>query len=193
MTSSSPGAWAVHKFGGSSVADTGCFQRVAAILDAQPAGRMAVVLSACKGVTDALLGLVAMAERQDPDYRLGIESLRARHATIAENLLPADAARLYMSAFDRDCHDIEGILHTVRLIRSASDSLIALVSGYGEIWSTRLFHEFYERRRVRAGEVRWVDARQAVVVSGVRSALRCSGLNPRRSSRPSCRRTSRAP
>ena len=164
MTSSSPGAWAVHKFGGSSVADTGCFQRVAAILDAQPAGRMAVVLSACKGVTDALLGLVAMAERQDPDYRLGIESLRARHATIAENLLPADAARLYMSAFDRDCHDIDGILHTVRLIRSASDSLIALVSGYGEIWSTRLFHEFYERRGVRAGEVRWVDARQAVVV-----------------------------
>jgi aspartokinase/homoserine dehydrogenase 1 len=164
MSASPTPAWAVHKFGGSSVADAGCFRRVAAILDAQPAGPLGVVLSACKGVTDALLDLVSRAERQDAGYRLGIEALRARHAAIAGDLLPADAAALYMSAFDRDCHDIEGILHTVQLIRSASRSLRDLVSGYGEIWSTRLFQDFYERRGQRPGEVRWLDARQAVVV-----------------------------
>jgi aspartokinase/homoserine dehydrogenase 1 len=164
MSASPTPAWAVHKFGGSSVADAGCFRRVAAILDAQPAGPLGVVLSACKGVTDALLDLVSRAERQDVGYRLGIEALRARHAAIAGDLLPADAAALYMSAFDRDCHDIEGILHTVQLIRSASRSLRDLVSGYGEIWSTRLFQDFYERRGQRPGEVRWLDARQAVVV-----------------------------
>lgn len=164
MSASPTPAWAVHKFGGSSVADAGCFRRVAAILDGQPAGPLGVVLSACKGVTDALLDLVSRAERQDAGYRLGIEALRARHAAIAGDLLPADAAALYMSAFDRDCHDIEGILHTVQLIRSASHSLRDLVSGYGEIWSTRLFQDFYERRGQRPREVRWLDARQAVVV-----------------------------
>ena len=48
--------WIVHKFGGSSVADAECFARVASLLEALPPGRLAVVLSACRGVTDALLG-----------------------------------------------------------------------------------------------------------------------------------------
>ena len=54
MTTTDP--WVVHKFGGSSVADADCFRRVAAILDTVPAPRVGVVLSACKGVTDAPLG-----------------------------------------------------------------------------------------------------------------------------------------
>jgi aspartokinase/homoserine dehydrogenase 1 len=157
-------AWVVHKFGGSSVADAECFRRVAAILESQPAGRLGVVLSACKGVTDALLALVSQAEAQDPVYARGLEALRARHAGIAETLLPPEASRLYMAAFDRDCHDLEGILHTVRLTRSAARNVVDLIAGYGEIWSTRLFREFYERQTRRPGEVRWVDAREVVVV-----------------------------
>ena len=164
MPASSPDAWVVHKFGGSSVADAACFCRVAAILETQPPGRLGVVLSACKGVTDALLGLVAQAEGQDAAYRRGLEGLRTRHAAIAESLLPADAARLFLSAFDRDCHDLEGILHTVRLTRSAARNVVDLIAGYGEIWSTRLFREFFERSSRRPGEVRWVDARQVVMV-----------------------------
>jgi aspartokinase/homoserine dehydrogenase 1 len=164
MTANPTDAWTVHKFGGSSVADADCFRRVAAILDGLPPGRLGVVLSACKGVTDALLGLVAAAERQDADYRSGLDALRARHAGIAASLLPLDAARLYMAGFERDCHDIAGILHTIKLTRSAAKSVVDLVSGYGEIWSTRLFREFYERATRRPGEVRWVDARQVVVV-----------------------------
>jgi aspartokinase/homoserine dehydrogenase 1 len=48
--------WIVHKFGGSSVADAGCFRRVAEIIEASSNPREAVVLSACKGVTDAPRG-----------------------------------------------------------------------------------------------------------------------------------------
>jgi aspartokinase/homoserine dehydrogenase 1 len=62
------------------------------------------------------------------------------------------------------CHDIEGILHTVKLTRSASTSVRDLIAGYGEIWSTKLFREFFTTRKIRPGEVRWIDARQAVVV-----------------------------
>ena len=51
--------WRVHKFGGSSVANADCFRRVAAILEQDPHTPLAVVLSACRGVNDQLLGLVA--------------------------------------------------------------------------------------------------------------------------------------
>lgn len=157
-------SWVVHKFGGSSVADAACFRRVASIVDALPAARVAVVLSACKGVTDALLGLVALAERQDDRYRVELAGLRSRHAEIAETLLSHESARLYLAGFDRDCHDLEGILHTVKLTRSAARNVSDLIAGYGEIWSTKLFHRFYEERGSRRGPVQWIDARRVVVV-----------------------------
>ncbi len=59
-------SWRVFKFGGSSVADAASMRRVADIIEGEPAGPLAVVLSACKGVTDGLLDLVSAAERQEP-------------------------------------------------------------------------------------------------------------------------------
>lgn len=164
MSVSSPTGWVVHKFGGSSVADAACFRRVADILDAQAVGRLAVVLSACKGVTDSLLALVTAAERQDPDLRSGLAALRDRHATIARELLSPSAADAWLSGFDGDAQDIEGILKAVRLTRSAARNIHDVVSGYGELWSTRLFRAFYAERGRRSGEVRWLDARGVVVV-----------------------------
>ena len=164
MPASDPSAWVVHKFGGSSVADADCFKRVANILETLPPGRLGVVLSACRGVTDGLLGLVSRAEAQDDGWRGDLDALRARHNTIAESLLSADARQLYMAGFDRDRHDIEGILHTVKLTRSAAQNVRDLIAGYGEIWSTKLFREFFAARAKRAGAVQWIDARQAVVV-----------------------------
>ena len=156
--------WVVHKFGGSSVADADCFRRVAAILDSLPGARLAVVLSACRGVTDALLKLVELAERQDDSYRGHIAALRDRHATIAESILTPESARLYLAGFDRDCHDLTGILHTVKLTRAAAQNVSDLIVGYGEIWSTKLFHRYMEERGGRSGPVQWVDARGVVVV-----------------------------
>src|SRR5688572_3803194 len=164
MPSPDPSAWVVHKFGGSSVADAECFKRVANILETLPPGRLGVVLSACRGVTDALLGLVARAEAQDDSYRGELDALRLRHFTIAQALLSPEAAQLYMAGFDRDRHDIEGILHTIKLTRSAVQNVRDLIAGYGEIWSTKLFREFFDARGKRPGAVQWVDARQCVVV-----------------------------
>ena len=156
--------WVVHKFGGSSVADADCFRRVAAILESLPPGPLGVVLSACRGVTDALLRLVDLAERQDDSFRNELAALRARHATIAQTVLSSESARLYLAGFDRDCHDLEGILHTVKLTRAAARNVSDLIVGYGEIWSTKLFHRFFEERGARSGPIRWVDARRIVIV-----------------------------
>jgi aspartokinase/homoserine dehydrogenase 1 len=157
--------WIVHKFGGSSVADAECIARVAGIIESTPEPRVAVVLSACKGVTDGLLELVALAEAQDASYLQKLAALRTRHTGIANTLLPrAAAANPFIAQLEADCADIAGILHTVSLIRSAAHNIRDLVAGYGEIWSTRIFAALLAERGRSAPPVRWIDARKAVVV-----------------------------
>jgi bifunctional aspartokinase / homoserine dehydrogenase 1 len=156
--------WVVHKFGGSSVADADCFRKVATIIESAPGTRLGVVLSACKGVTDALLRLVALAERQDEGYREELGQLRERHAGIAAELLSAASARDYVTGVERDCQDLLGILHSVKLTRAAAHNVSDLIAGYGEIWSTQLFQRFFAERARRPGPVQWVDARRVVVV-----------------------------
>jgi bifunctional aspartokinase / homoserine dehydrogenase 1 len=160
----SPSGWIVHKFGGSSVADAECLLRVATIIEAEAGPRVAVVLSACKGVTDGLLELVALAEQRTGTHSERLAGIGARHAGLAATLLSADGARDYTAALDADCRDIAGILQTVGLIRSAAHNIRDLVAGYGEIWSTRLYARLLAERARRPGAVRWVDARECVII-----------------------------
>ncbi len=157
------GAWVVHKFGGTSVFDATCFRRVADIIEAQPSPRVAVVLSAAKGVTDVLLSLVDMAARLDPEVPARMQALRERHRAIAEDLLDADGAQRWLARFDADRADLEGVLHTTGLLRSAAQNVRDLVAGYGELWSTSLFTAYLQARRGSASALRWLDARQYIV------------------------------
>jgi aspartokinase/homoserine dehydrogenase 1 len=164
MSPPDPASWVVHKFGGSSVADAACFARVAAIVEGQAGQKQAVVLSACKGVTDALLQLVQSAERQDESWRSGLAALRARHAGIAGELLPAAQVQEYLAEFDRDAADLETVLRTTQVMRTAGQHVRDRVSGYGEIWSTRLFCRYLALRATRRG-LYWIDARACVVAT----------------------------
>src|ERR1044071_636209 len=139
-------------------------ERVARILEQDPHPRLGVVLSACRGVTDALLNLVATAERQQGPLNEQIAAPRHRHEVIADTLLAGSTRTEFLSTLGQDCRDIAGILHTVALIRSASQPVRDLVAGYGEIWSTRLFSAYLSHRGRRPGAVHWVDARDVVSV-----------------------------
>ena len=79
--------WVVHKFGGSSVADAACFRRVAEIVEASPNPREAIVLSACRGVTDGLLHLITLAEQTAEDFAPAIRALELRHLKLAAELV----------------------------------------------------------------------------------------------------------
>jgi aspartokinase/homoserine dehydrogenase 1 len=156
--------WIVHKFGGSSVADADCFRRVADIIEASPNAREAVVLSACRGVTDALLNAVTLAEQPEGDMTGPLEQLWKRHEKLATELLSPSACDAYCMQLARDCKDIAGVLQTVRLIRAATYSMRDVIAGYGEIWSTRLFAPFLRERGRIEGEVLWIDAREVIIV-----------------------------
>jgi aspartokinase/homoserine dehydrogenase 1 len=138
-------------------------QRVAAILESDPTPSLAVVLSAARGVTDALLNLIAAAERQE-DVAPGLESVRNRHVDMATELCDSHAASEYIHELDADCRDIASILHGVKLTRAASGKTRDLVAGFGEIWSTKLFARYLGGRGKRKA-VQWVDAREIIQVS----------------------------
>ena len=157
-----PQSWKVHKFGGSSVADAACMQRVAAILESDTSPHLAVVLSAARGVTDALLNLISAAERQE-DVAHGLEAVRNRHVDMATELCQPHGASEFIHQLDADCKDISSVLHGVRLTRAASGKTRDLVAGFGEIWSTRLFARYLAGRGKRKA-VQWVDAREIIQV-----------------------------
>ena len=139
-------------------------ERVAKILEDDPRPRVAAVLSACKGVTDALLTVVKAAEERAGGEAARLELIRERHVTIARTLLADADAREYIDELTADCRDIAGILQTVRLIRVASPVVRDLVAGFGEIWSTRLFVRYLNARGRRRGGAQWIDAREIIEV-----------------------------
>ncbi len=159
--------WLVHKFGGTSVADADCFRRVADILLAEKAARQAVVVSAMSKMTDALLSLVAGAEKSSASIGPALETLATRYRSTAATLLSPTAAAGVLSAFDTDLGDARDVLHAISLVRSAADRSRDLIAGYGELWSSRLLAAYLGERCRQAGvdrPVRWVDARQIIVI-----------------------------
>src|SRR5689334_365645 len=115
-------SWRVFKFGGSSVADAACMRRVADIIEAEPAGPLAVVLSACKGVTDGLLDLVSAAEKQEPTAP-ALAALRTRHLDIAADICPPQDVTEYAAGLDADLAELERQLRAVHEARTASQAV----------------------------------------------------------------------
>ena len=157
--------WTVHKFGGTSVADASCIRRVAGIIGGQSRGNnLGVVVSAMKGVTDDLLGLVDKAAKRQP-VEATLKALRARHETANVELLGAAGAKPIMEAFDKDLADIESILKALALVRAASNRSRDLVSGYGEIWSARQIAAFFTKELGGNGrDVMFLNARDVLVI-----------------------------
>jgi aspartokinase/homoserine dehydrogenase 1 len=156
-------AWTVHKFGGTSVADASCLRRVAGIVSAERPGNLAVVVSAMRGVTDELLGLVDKAARREPVTE-ALAALRARHESVSSELLGAAGARPYHEQLGRELADIESILKALALVRSASHRSRDLISGFGEIWSARLLTAFLKAELGSARDVLFVNARDVLVI-----------------------------
>jgi aspartokinase/homoserine dehydrogenase 1 len=160
--------WHVHKFGGTSMGDADCFRRVADILLGEPLARQAVVVSAMAKTTDALLGLVTAAEQSSADLPGKIEAIATRYrATAAALLTGKERSDQVLNAFTADLADVRDVLRAISLVRQAGERSRDLVSGYGELWSSRLLAA-YLTERVQALKadrpVHWVDARQLIVI-----------------------------
>lgn len=148
-----------HKFGGSSVANAERMVRVVNLLRARNEEQV-IVISAMQGVTDALLALVHQAARGDPAWEPGCDALEHRHLETAQTLLgvAADGPCRQLNA---DFVTLRQLLRTQALVGAESTDLAELISGLGEVFSSRLVAAAFEARGLPA---RWLDARDVLVV-----------------------------
>jgi bifunctional aspartokinase / homoserine dehydrogenase 1 len=151
----------VLKFGGSSVADGERIRAVTAIIAESARGeRIAVVLSAMKGVTDLLISAARLAEKGSDGLKPALEEIRARHFDAVRSLLPPVDQGSALTPLAVMCNELEEILHGVELIRECSPRTMDLVMSFGERLSCRLAVSYM----VRAGHAaELVDAREIIV------------------------------
>ena len=152
--------WKIHKFGGSSLADAECFNRVAKLLLDYSDVCMGVVVSAMGGMTDALIHLAVLAERDDRQYADDLAAIGERYSTTARALLNGEQLVRVLDDWGKDADDIRNVLQAIALVKSAPQRSRDVVSGYGEIWSARLLAAVLESASPERGGT-WVDARRS--------------------------------
>ncbi|UQA55998.1 bifunctional aspartate kinase/homoserine dehydrogenase I [Polyangium aurulentum] len=154
-------AWVVHKFGGTSVANAERYRNVARILDAEPADRQGVVVSAMSGVTDALIGLTKLAQRRDEAWQGKLEELGKRHLDAIAELGLSDAAGL-LDVLRKDLDDVSVLLRATALGRACSEQMLEVIAGYGELWSAQILAAYLRAQDVDAV---FCDAREVLIAA----------------------------
>jgi aspartokinase/homoserine dehydrogenase 1 len=151
--------WITHKFGGTSLADAAAYRIVAGIVaDVHEEARQAVVVSAAAGVTDSLIRLTDLAAAHDAGLAEHLTAVRELQAGLVESL--AEDPSL-IEALDADLGDIENMLRAAGLMASVPANVVAVVAGFGEVWSARLLTSYL---RSQGHDVDWLDAREVLVV-----------------------------
>ncbi|WP_083491847.1 bifunctional aspartate kinase/homoserine dehydrogenase I [Stenotrophomonas chelatiphaga] len=150
----------VHKFGGTSVADADCYRHVARLLQARPEALQVTVVSAMKGVTDALIALARLAAAGDAQWREDWHDLRARHRGAAASLL-GEHAGASVEWLDARFDELAELLAALAVIGGLPEEVLDRVQGLGEVCSAHLLGQHFQA----SGEPCAVlDAREVLVV-----------------------------
>lgn len=156
-----------HKFGGTSVADAERYRHVAQLLLAREEAVQVTVVSAMKGVTDALIDLARAAaaapagDAAGPAWRERWHELRARHRGAAVSLLGEHAGGA-VEWLDQRFEELAQVLDAVGVIGSLPEEVLQRVQGLGEVYSARLLGEHL---RALGEDCAVLDARDVLVVS----------------------------
>ncbi len=153
--------WITHKFGGTSVGNAERYQGAANIIlnsiKKNPNHRAAVVVSAMKGTTDSLIELVSLAKNKNESYLTLLEGIKKRHEDALQSLeIPS-----LRPVLEQDFLALKEILRGIYLAGSASEKLVELVSGHGEIWSAQILSAYF--KKIGTPSV-YLDARKVLVV-----------------------------
>ncbi|HET6395473.1 MAG TPA: bifunctional aspartate kinase/homoserine dehydrogenase I [Pseudoxanthomonas sp.] len=155
----------VHKFGGTSVADADRYRHVARLLLAREEAVQVTVVSAMKGVTDALIQLAELAAAspagaEAPEWREHWHELRARHRGAAVALLGEHAGPA-VEWLDQRFDELAQVLSALAVIGGLPQEVLQRVQGLGEVYSARLLGEHL---RALGEDVAVLDARDVLVV-----------------------------
>ena len=142
----------LHKFGGSSLADAKCYQRVAGIMAEYSHPGDLMVVSAAGSTTNQLISWLKLSNTDRLSAHQVQQNLRRFQTGLMSSVLPAEQADPLIQTF---IHDLERL--AVLLDSPVTDAVYAEVVGHGEIWSARLMAALLSQQDMNT---RWLDARQ---------------------------------
>lgn len=122
----------LHKFGGSSLANPECYQRVVGILKEYSSENDLVVVSAAGKTTNRLIEFL---EGLDKDGRIAheaLQSLRQFQTELVEALLEGEAQAQVLASLQDEFSTL------AELTAPLTEAQKAAVLGHGEVWSSRL-------------------------------------------------------
>ncbi len=149
-------AYSVHKFGGSSLANSSRFKSLPSLLRGQDE---IIVVSAVQGVTSSLQKLLDEAAKGEPFLKT-LAALEEIHTTLSQALLTEEKNTTIQRAFQKDFSEIKDILHAVQLTGSYSLELQNLILGYGELWSASLLSSYLAETK----QVIYLDASRVLFI-----------------------------
>ncbi len=122
----------LHKFGGSSLADPECYQRVAKILKSYSKSDDLVVVSAAGKTTNRLISFVEALSKDGRVAHETLHALRQYQSELITKLLSNEAAEPLLSQLQQEISVLG------ELTAPLSNAQYAWVLGHGELWSARL-------------------------------------------------------
>lgn len=176
----------VMKFGGTSVADEQRIKAVSRIIQqTAQTEKIAVVLSAMKGVTDDLIECAGLAEKAEPEYRERLSSILERHRVVMGRLFSPDKktepvtseeARIEektVRLMEELLSELNDILHGVELLRECSPHSMDLVMSFGERLNCTLVAQYLKLLGMQA---EMVDAREVVIANRIHGQVIVSSV-----------------
>ncbi|MEK2484682.1 bifunctional aspartate kinase/homoserine dehydrogenase II [Providencia stuartii] len=141
----------LHKFGGSSLADVKCYQRVANIMANYSQSGDLMVVSAAGSTTNQLINWLKLSQSDRISAHQVQQYLRRYQQELIHGLLSEEKAEQLNRQFVEDLERLSALLD-----KPINDASYAEVVGHGEIWSARLMSAVLEEAGMQSA---WLDAR----------------------------------
>nr|NGX42267.1 Bifunctional aspartokinase/homoserine dehydrogenase 1 [Chlamydiota bacterium] len=134
----------VLKFGGSSVQGAEEIRQVAEIIlqSKQKGEKVAIVVSALKGVTDSLVSLGRTAALRDHSYEEEFVSLKKRHLELSQSLFKGKVLKGIEKKIEEEFRELGETLQGVLLVSELTPRTLDFILSFGERLSARILAEF---------------------------------------------------
>lgn len=151
----------VHKFGGSSLADTERLKNVFKVTQEEHQGLSAVVLSAMGGVTDRLVEISSLAVSEPDACLKKIKELTSHFEKTASEFVSIKSQKLFLEDLGKSTSDLKDIVKSISIVKECSEQNHDFIVGLGEVWTTQLMTLKFKDEGLKCS---WVDAREVLLV-----------------------------
>jgi aspartate kinase len=150
----------VMKFGGASVEDAPCIDRVIEIINSRLGRQPVVVVSAMGKTTRRLLQAAESSASGDSRTTLGvIAELKTRHVSEARRLIKRSSASKAFQLIDRYFEELKKLLEGLAILGDVPPRALDKILSYGELLSAAILSSTLAERGIQA---RLLDAREVI-------------------------------